>query len=313
MNSKEVYNFFFNNFRYKLTAVFLSTVLWYIVQGEELTESNKNITVRIVTSNKYVVKGENIRRKDATLRGPRVLLNEYLNKDLEATIRIPAGRTGNMRFRIGKEFLDRWDERVKLTVHDPYVSLTVDEKMTKNVPIKEYIKGVPADDYMIEKTEITPKFVALTGLKSEVRAVKEILTEPIDVEGLQQTKSFEAKLVAPKGFSDDSLKTHQVKVNLLMGEKKINKRFRSVPVEVTGGEFLSNVTPRYVSIVIQGTPGVLQFIKTKQLRAFIDAADLSPGKQVDREIQVKIPPDTSLIEVFPENASIEVYNQKKLK
>jgi YbbR domain-containing protein len=69
------------------------------------------------------------------------------------------------------------------------------------------------------------------------------------------------------------------------------------------------VRPRYVSIVIQGTPGILSFIKRTDLRAFLDGRDLIPG-QHERKIQVKIPPDTVLIETYPENATVEISSKK---
>ena len=109
-----------------------------------------------------------------------------------------------------------------------------------------------------------------------------------------------------------SLSTEKVQVSLMVGEKKINKRFGSVPIEVVGSDFLTAVKPRYVSIVIQGTPGVLSFVKRSDLEAFVEARELEPGKKHNRPVQVKIPPDTVLIETFPQSATVEIYNQKRL-
>ncbi len=69
-----------------------------------------------------------------------------------------------------------------------------------------------------------------------------------------------------------------------------------------GGEYAANIYPKQVSIVIQGTPGVLSFISKADLRAFVDLSDLKPGNH-DRSVQVKIPPDTVLIETFSAESS----------
>lgn len=164
----------------------------------------------------------------------------------------------------------------------------------------------------MKKTTIKPAFVTISGLKSDVDRIEEVRTEAFDVEGLQKTKSFEVGLVMDE-YPEMTLSTEKVKVSLLLGEKKENKRFTAVPIEVVGSDFISSVKPRYVSIEIQGAPGVLSFAKRSDLEAFVEARDLVPGKRYTKEIRVKIPPNTSLIETFPENATVELYNQKRLK
>lgn len=299
------------NFQYKLSALILACLFWYIVQGEEILEINRRIAVTIKVPKGYMIKGPETRFKDATLRGSRVLLGDFSTKPLSATLEIPDGTVGQKRFRIDKEYIKGWDNRIKLTVHDPYLTIFVDQEETKKVPVREFLKGVPADGYIIEKSIIKPNTVQITGLKSEIGKIEEILTEPIDVDNLSATKSFEARLVS-KDLPKTSLSVDKVTVNLMVGEKKINKRFGSVPVEVVGSDYLTAVKPRFVSIVIQGTPGVLSFVKRSDLEAFVEARELEPGKKHTRAVQVKIPPETVLIETFPQTATVEVYNQKRL-
>ena len=38
---KSLFNLFFNNFGYKLLAVFLSIIVWAIIQGEQVQEVNR--------------------------------------------------------------------------------------------------------------------------------------------------------------------------------------------------------------------------------------------------------------------------------
>jgi YbbR domain-containing protein len=301
----------FRNFQYKLSAVILACLFWYIVQGEEILEINRRIAVSVKVADGYMVKGGEVRMKDATIRGPRVLLGDFSTKPLEASIKIQEGRKGQLRFRVDKEHIRNWDNRLRLTVHDPYVTVLVDEAGSRKIPIKENIRGVPADGYIIEKITLKPNVVTVTGLQSEIDKIQEIVTEPIDLEGLQQTKSFEVKLLS-KDLPKTSLSVEKITVSLLLGEKKINKRFGSVAVQVVGSDYLTAVKPRYVSIVIQGTPGVLGFVKREDLEAFVEARELDPGKKYTRNIQAKIPAQTVLIETFPQTATVEIFNQKRL-
>lgn len=301
----------FRNLWYKLSAIMLACLFWYIVQGEEILEINRRIVVNIKVPEGYLVKGTETRIKDATLRGSRVLLGEFSTKPLEATIHIKDGKVGQLRYRIDKEYIRNWDNRIKLTVHDPYISVFVDEKVTRAVPVKEFLKGVPADGYIIEKVSIKPNSVQVTGPKTDLAKIAEVLTEPLAVEGLSASKAFDARLVLAD-LPKSALSQETVQVNLSLGEKKINKRFVAVPIEVVGSEFLTAIKPRFVSIVVQGTPGVLNQVRRTDLEAFVDARDLEAGKTHNRTIQVKIPANTVLIETLPQTAALEIYNQKRL-
>lgn len=301
----------FRNFQYKISAVVLASLFWYIVQGEEILEINRRIAVNIKVPDGYMIKGPTVRFKDAVLRGSRAALADFSNTPINATFKIQPGKTGPITFRVDKDQIENWDNRIKLTVVDSYLRVTVDEKVSKKVPVKEFLKGVPADGYIIEKTVIKPTTVTITGLKSDVDRIEEIQTEPIDITNLQATKSFDVRVIA-KDIPETGLSSDKVQVSLLVGEKKVNKRFGSVPVEVVGSDYLTAVKPRYVSIVIQGTPGVLSFIKRSDLEAFVEARELEAGKKHNRPVQVKIPNDTVLIETFPQTATVEIYNQKRL-
>ena len=249
----------FYNFQYKITALFLAAIFWYLVQGEEVLEINRKIKVNFKVSEGYLINGPQVVYKDATLNGSRVLLSEFSTGPLEAYIKIPNGELGNLRYRLDKEFIPNWNPRIKLTVHDAYLDVIVDEKMTREVPIKEHLQGIPADGYIVEQTSISPKKVTITGLKSKISKLPHLQTQRLDIKGIQKSQSFEVGLL-----QDDleplELSEEQVTVSLQVGEKKINKSFMNIPIELEGQRFMTKVRPPSVTITIQGTPGVLSFV-----------------------------------------------------
>jgi YbbR domain-containing protein len=303
----------FDNIAYKLTAIFISCALWYIVQGDEILEVNKRVAVKIVVPEGYTMKGENVRLKDATLRGPRALVGHYreTKKPLEASIQIPPGKTGQLRYRVDRENVMSVDSRIKLTIHDPYIVVSVDEIGNRKAPVREVIVGAPAAGYMVEKVVIEPAEVGLSGQKADLAKVTQVSTEPIDIAGLKQPKVFEVNLVKA-GLGEVQFSVTRVQVKIAIGEQKVNKRFTSIPVEAVGSDYLTNVKPQFATIILQATPGVLSFIKKADLRAFVDVRDLTPGRY-ERELQVKIPADTVMIETLPKRTSVEIYNQRRLR
>lgn len=295
-----------NNLGFKLLSVFLATVIWGIVQGEQIQEVNREITVVLAVPENYLIRGETVLTKAATIRGPRVLMLEAPT-NLEARINVPP-KAGKYKVRIDKDALRGWNDRLQLTVHDPFVALVVDEKITRSIPIKEVLQGVPAEGVIIEKVTLKPRVVNVTGMKADVLRIKQVATEPIDISGINQSKTLEVTLVAV-GIPPEALSESHTQVAIQLGDSKVNKRFGSIPVEINGTDLVTKVKPSYVTIVIQGTASTLNFVKRTDLKAFSEAAGRVPGRY-DLDVKVKIPPDTVLIETFPEKVSVTILPKK---
>ena len=300
----------FNNLGYKLLALVIASLLWYFVQGKEVLEVNRRLQVNFIVDKAFMIKGTDVKFKDVTIKGPRALIDYYTSRPLEANIKVP-NEIGEHRFRIEKRYIDGWNTRLSLIVHDPYTKVISDLKQSRTLPIRHITQGLPADGYTIEKVSIKPTTVTVSGPKEDIDKLTHIPTTAINIKGLQVNKSLESTLFIEKN-RNLTLSIDKVNVALKVGETKINKRYTGIPLEMEGGEYLATPTPRFVTIVVQGTPAVLNFIERNELRAFLDARNLAPGNY-QRKIQVKIPPNTALIETHPENAKLEIHSRPKVK
>ena len=229
---------------------------------------------------------------------------------IEAYVKVPPYSGRSIRIRLVKENIRKWNDRLKIMIHDPYISVYVDKKSTRVVPVKDVLQGTPAQGFFTKKVKLSPRTIQVTGLKSDLLKLREVTTEPIDITGVQKNTKFEASLIPPIGLSRDNLSVEQVSVMLEVEEKHENRRYTSIPIEVLEGSYTHTIRPLYVSIVIQATESVLNFIKRDDLKAFIDIRERKPGRY-EENIKVKIPPDTVLIENSPENAIVTIHNRKK--
>lgn len=299
----------FNNFGYKLFSLFLALVVWSMIQGEQILEKNGEIDVAIEVPEGYMIRGETERSIAVTMKGPRVLMLEAPTK-LSTKIKVPPRRGQKFRIRIDKDDIKDWDNRLSIIIHDPYLTVFIDKKATRTVPVKDILQGTPAEGYFTKKVIVKPRTIRITGLRSDLFKVREVATEPIDITGIQQNKMFEINLVPPTGFRLANFSTERVNVSIQVDEKLENKRYGSIPIEVVGATYLTRIKPKYASIVIQATPSILKFVKRDDLKAFVEVRELGPGRY-EKDIKVKIPPDTVLIEAFPEKASV-IIKKKKL-
>lgn len=299
----------FHNFGYKIGSLFLGVLLWYFVQGEEIVEINRKIQINFMTENNMAIRGSKFRTVDATIKGPRVLQSYYTDQSIEANIVIPRGKTGNQEYRIDKHLFQGWNSKLDIIVHDPVISVYVDRKETRTIPVRVITQGLPSSGLTLEKIDAKPNAVTITGPKSEIDRVSEILTEPVDISGAKQSENLESDLIVDpsKGISANPSKVMTI---VQLGESRINKQFSSIPIFLEGGNQSTAFSPKFISIVLQGTKKTMDSISRKEIRAFLDVRDLPSGSH-RRKIQVKIPQDTTLIETIPNEAVVEVQNSAR--
>lgn len=292
----------FRNWFYKLVALSLAAAFWYMIQGKQILEINKKIVANIHTPEGTVVNGPKKILKDATLRGPRVVLGYLKDQDLEANIYIAQSTPGIYRVRINADHFANWDRRAKITVHEAAVNISIDQIADKTVPVRELTKGSPADGYIIENISIQPSSIKISGPKSIVDSIEELNTSLLDITDIQQSKAFQTR-VDVSGFESLNLSSDQVVINFQVTEKRVNRSIANVPIEPQGTGYKATFKPGFITIIIQGTPGVLNFVKKNDLRAFVDLEDLRPG-MYEKPVKVKIPPETVLIETSPAFTSV---------
>lgn len=291
-------------------AILLAIIFWYIVQSEQVLEISRKLRVQLIAPEGFVVKGGNIQYKDANLRGPRALLNHYSMEPINTQVRLFTDKPQNVRVRIDKEYIKNWNDRIKITIYDAYISVYLDKKVEKDIKVKENLTGMPKEGHIVEKVVINPESVVISGPATELQRMDTISTEQIDISGLEESKSLETILMV----NDSTMKTtpKKVQVNIIIGDKKVNRSFSDIPIQVegSGAHHPYKIRPSRISVVLQASPEKLNSIKESDLKATLNLNDLGPGIH-EQKIQIKIPPDTVLIDTSLENAIIEIYGRKK--
>lgn len=298
----------FANFTYKLIAFMLGVLFWYIVQSEQVLEINRKVRVQLTPPEGFVIKGGNVQYKDATLRGPRALLSHFPLEPITAQIKLFADKPQNIRTRIDREYIRGWNDRIKITIYDAYVSVYIDRKLEKEIPVKQNLLGLPKEGFVIEKTTIVPEKVLVSGAASELQRMDSISTELIDINNISESEMFESSF--PTADTSMKIVPKKVSVNLTVGQKKINRSFLNIPIEVEGANLSYKISPARVSVIIQAVPSKLESIKDGEIQGFVNLKDLRPGVY-EQKVQIKIPHDTALVESHPEKITIEIYSKKK--
>jgi len=288
----------------------LAVVLWMFVQGKETLEVDTKAHLSLLASPGLTTRGASVITRDITIRGSRSSVEHFQNKMIRGTYVLPKN-TGPHRFRIERRYLDeKWDPQVSVQIHEPYISVNIEEMISKTLPVKVIIQGSPKDGYLVEKIEARPSNVTISGAASYIQSLDHIATQPIYVDNIASDITQEVLLNIPSHVRT-MFSENKTFVSVRVGLEKINQLFSMIPIEVQESSLLSRPIPETVSVILQSNSLVLESIETDQLRAFIQAGELLPG-HYELDVQVQIPQGTTLIETIPAKVSVTLWEDKEL-
>jgi YbbR domain-containing protein len=89
--------------------------------------------------------------------------------------------------------------------------------MTKTVRVLPLFTGEPARGHYIKSVEVSPQYVVIEGVRSEIMKIGSIKTEPLDISGYRETTTQTLKLdLWGKNIRS---KTSEVEVKMVIGAR----------------------------------------------------------------------------------------------
>jgi len=150
--------------------------------------------------------------------------------------------------------------------------------------------GQLAKELVLEGIDVAPKTVAVKGPRSELKGLKVIETEPVDLSVLDSSKELTLNLRTVGGSVVSAVKS--VVVRVAIGEQPTERTFLQVPIEVRAISGIAGVqiAPAVASLTVSGSPTVLSNLKSEELAPFVRIGapgDLSVA--VKRQVQIQLP------------------------
>jgi YbbR domain-containing protein len=79
------------------------------------------------------------------------------------------------------------------------VAVTFEKRGSKQVSVRPDVEGSPAPGFAVDKVEVDPPRVRVSGARSEVLRLSAVVTETIDVAGLAESTEREVRVSAGGG------------------------------------------------------------------------------------------------------------------
>jgi len=183
--------------RYFLLAVLIALVLWGMAHGSSSIERGFDIPVVIHDlPERLVVTDLSADVVNIRLLGSRAALRDIDPSQIEYALAVGDAHAGVAVFEVDLTPLEgRLPRNVRIVSRSP-ASLEVkfESRSRKSVKVRPDLEGEPAPGFVLTQVEVDPPRVWLQGARTDVLRLSEVVTETIDVNGLDQPTEREVKL-----------------------------------------------------------------------------------------------------------------------
>lgn len=208
-------NLLTENLGLKISSVLISVFLWFFVTSAGQSEITldvplefKNIPADIgiaKTSGKTVY---------VTVRGHERPMKNLKASDVRVYVDLSKAKKGEDVFSVTKDDIKLPYALTVLHINPATVKIKLDETDSNVVLVKPVLTGEPRNGFFVSSVRVEPKRVIVKGLKSDVRRLRIIRTEPLDITDSNQTITQELNIDTGGVNVTPDISTVKVKINI---------------------------------------------------------------------------------------------------
>ena len=176
-------NKIFNNFGYKILAVFFAILLWLIVIN--ITDYSVTVTIEDIPVEQIntdvldeldqvydVVKGGTV---DIVVKGRRSVVNDLKADDFYAYADLSQmSITNSVQINIEPKRRSLADE-ITITCSDNMIQLSLEDKVSEQFPVRVVADGTTMSGYAVGDAYATPNIITIEGPKSAVDKITDVV------------------------------------------------------------------------------------------------------------------------------------------
>jgi YbbR domain-containing protein len=169
-----------------LLSASIAMVLWVMAHGTSSIERSIDIPVIFDrVPDDLVITGHSADAVNVRIQGSRAALRNVSPSKLEYRIDISGARPGPAVYEVETSSVEEELPRgARIVSRSPSsIEVSLEQKARKSLRIRADVEGEPAEGYAISSVEVEPSHVWVTGARSDVLRLTEVVTEPVPVTG----------------------------------------------------------------------------------------------------------------------------------
>jgi YbbR domain-containing protein len=172
------------NFRYKLLALVAAFGLWGVAHSTSSVE--RGFDIPVVPANvpeDLVITGQSTDAVNVRVRGTNAALRRLSVAELEYPVDLAGARPGDTEREVELAAMNLPRGAQIVSRSPASLEFTLERKSTRAVKVRPDLDGEPAPGFAIGEVVVQPPRVRISGARSEVLRLSEVLTETIDLTG----------------------------------------------------------------------------------------------------------------------------------
>ena len=174
---------------------------------------------------------------------------------------------------------------------------------SKSVPIRPQTSGTVASGFEIATISVEPAIVTIFGMPEDLATIDEISTRPLDIDGITETTSLEARLALPEDtrLSDDAggvVVTFEVEPTIATRTILVG-----VACENADGNLACLPQQDQLAVLLSGPAATLADVGSGDLSLVVDAGGLDAGEH-QLTPTVALPDGIELVSVSPQSVTV---------
>lgn len=207
------------NLGLKVSAVVLAIILWLFVTSRGQTEMSveapleyKGVPSDLAIFN-HIPKSVLV-----TLRGQERIMKNIKAADVRVIVDMSKAKKGDGTFYLSKDDVKLPYAVSVMNLNPSSIRLRLEETDSARLMVRPVITGEPERGYVLKSVEVSPDHITVRGVKTELRKLHDVPTEPLDISGLRATISQELNvLVSGTTLKSD---TASVKVAIVINRRQ---------------------------------------------------------------------------------------------
>jgi YbbR domain-containing protein len=190
------FGFITRNLRYKLLALASAIMLWGVAHGTADIERGFDIPVVFEgLPESLVIVEQSSDVVNVRMRGSRAGLRRMTIEGPEYHVDVSGARAGRANYEVDLTRIEFPRGTRDVSRSPSNLLVTFEPRASRVVRVRPDLAGAPAEGFAVAGIDLTPSEVRIEGARSEVRRRGEVVTETIDVSGLEETVTREVKVL----------------------------------------------------------------------------------------------------------------------
>lgn len=218
-----MFKFITRNPGLKIISLILAVILWLFVKSETGGEVGLVAPVEFSSLPPTLIM---VRLSDEVINlrvsGSLSKVERLSTRDVRVRIDLSSAKAGLNSFDILPRNISLPQGLTVTQMSPSTIKVEIDEVMDKIVRVNALVQGEPESGYRVSRVTVDPRYIKLQGSKTQLKTLKEVPTEEIDVSGFKET----VKLEVPLRLSELNVKAggdRKVRVTVHIEPEKVEK------------------------------------------------------------------------------------------